>query len=162
MASRDDLMKFLLEDDAKVTVQDLGKAIALLNDRMEGFELVQGPKSQDRMFRNPFQQATVNPGQNGQVFFLEVPRGYAGVVLRIGNDWFPNTFLSRHLDANIVEGRIERVIAPVTDPMSVKLLFFDKVIWTAQNNDAVPHTFGVLTDGFWVRKEIAKRIAAVE
>lgn len=162
MASRDDIMKFLLEDDAKVTVADLGQAIAKLSEQMELVEILTAPKNEDRMFRSPYQRALVNPGQEGEIYRQQIPSGFVGVITRVGNTWFPNTFYVRVIDNKVPEPRIERSIAPINEPAQVKVFTRTDPIWRAQNNDAVPHTFEVVMDGFLLPQKVADRIMAIE
>jgi len=154
--------EFLQEDDAQVALQSLMRQMKELGERLELLEILTAPKQEDRMFRKPFQQATVNPGSEGEVYRQEVPSGFVGVITRMGNDWYPNTFLTRIVDNRVVEPRIERQIAPVTDPIPTKVFLFDRVIWRAQNNDGIPHTFGVLTDGFFIPRKVAERVTQLE
>ena len=120
------------------------------------------PTQEDRMFLKPDQQATVNPTTDAQVYRQDVPEGFVGVITRMGNDWFPNTYLVRVVDNKAVEPRIRRSIAPVTDPIAVKTFVWNEVTWRAVNNDAVPRTFGVLTDGYFIPRKIAERVVALE
>lgn len=157
-----DLEKFLLEDEAKITIQELGGAMKHLMERMELLEVILSPKAEDRMFRRPYRITTVDPGTDAQVYRQEVPPGFVGVITRIGNSWFPNTFLVRSVDNVALEPRIERSIAPVTDPMPTKVFVRKEVVWRAVNNDGAPHDFEVLTDGFFIPAKIGERIMELE
>lgn len=157
-----DIQKFLLEDDAKLTIQDLGHAMKNLMDRMELLEVIMAPKNQDRMFRNPYQRKLINPGQDEEVYRQEVPSGFVGVVTSIGNTWFPNTFYVRSIDNQNPEPRMQRSIAPVDSPATVKVFLRHRMVWRAVNNDGVPHTFEVVADGFFIPEGIADRIRSVE
>ena len=161
--------EWLLEDDAQValtklssSVEGLGSQMKDLADRMELLEVIMAPKKEDRMFRKPYQIATVNPSAEGEVYRQEIPEGFMGVITRMGNNWFGNTFLTRIIDNQVAEHRIERSIAPVTDPISVKVFVRKLVVWRAQNNDGMPHVFQVLTDGFFIPAKIAEQILELE
>jgi len=153
---------WLQEDDAQVALQNFAKQINDLSHRIELLEVISGPKSEDRMFRKPFQFLDIDPGQSGTVYEQEVPPGYVGVVTRMGNDWFPNTVLTRLIDNRVSEHRIERVIAPTYDPVVVKIWVQSKVTWTAENNDGAKHRFGILTDGFFIPRKHFDELTKLE
>lgn len=157
-----ELIDALSKDDASVASNAAADALRLVADRLQVIEALTAPKYQDRMFKNPFQIATVNPGTDQEVYRQSCPKGFVGVVTAMGNDWFPNTVLTRMIDNRLAEPKIERSIAPVTAPMQVRIFMTDKVIWRAQNNSVAPLTFGVLTDGFYIPSDIANRAMAME
>ena len=156
------IKEFLQEDDAQQALKELNSGVRLLMRRVDSLEVLLAPKTLDRMFQKPFQRLLVPPGEEMEVYRQEVPRGYTGVITRIGNDWFPNTVLSRFIDNRTNESAIERVIAPVTDPMAVKIFAREEIIWRAKNNDAISHTFGILTDGFFLQVDDADRMIDLE
>ncbi len=153
---------FLAEDEAQRTLKGLVHAVTELKNRIELMEILQAPKTEDRMFTKPFQRKLVGPGKEEEVYRQDVPNGYVGVITRVGNDWFDSTSLKRFIDSRAMEATIERVIASVTDPMAVKIFVKNQVVWTAKNNDLIDHTFGVLTDGFFVPFDVFDRVIAVE
>ena len=140
----------------------LNAHVAELRDRMELLEIIMAPKMEDRMFQRPYQIKTIDPDGEAEVYRQDVPEGFAGVITRIGNDWFPNTVISRVIDSSVAEQRIERSLAPVTDPIAVKIFVKERIVWRAQNNDGIAHTFGVLTDGFFIPKRALEAILALE
>lgn len=156
------MSEFLAEDDAREALREFNNGMKALIRRLELLEILLSPKTEDRMFEKPYQAKTVQPGLEEEVYRQTVPHGFAGVVTRIGNDWFPNTVLTRLVDNRTMEPSVQRVIAPVTDPISVKIFTFDHIVWTARNNDSIPHTFGILTDGFFMPREDADRIVDLE
>ncbi len=162
MADLDKLIEAIAKDDANVATSAVADALRIVADRMELLEIIMAPKNEDRMFRSPYQKLLINPGQEGEVYRQDVPTGFVGIITRIGNTWFPNTFYVRAIDNISLEPRIARSIAPIDEPMTTKTFVRESVIWRAQNNDGSPHTFEVVTDGFLVPEHIANRIASVE
>lgn len=154
--------EWLMEDEAQRLLTRLNNGITQLIHRVELLEILVAPKREDRMFEKPFQRVLVPAGQELEAYRQEVPKGDVGIITRIGNDWFPLTTLKRFIDNSTMESAIQRVIAPVDNPMGVKIFVKDQVTWTARNDDAIPHTFNILTDGFFVPRDVYERVIAVE
>ena len=156
------LLDVLNTDEVRRFFEELTREVKEQSRRMELLELILGPKHEDRMFRKPFQSKTLAPTTEGEVYRQDIEDGFIGVITRIGNDWFPNTVLTRIVDQVAVEPKIERVIAPTDNPIAVKIFVRDHVIWRAQNNDGMNHTFGILTDGFLIPRTKYEEIVAIE
>ena len=154
---------FLDLDEFKRAIGKLQNSVELLLNRVELLEILLAPKTSDRMFTKPFQMKTVGPRLEAEVYRQDVPKGYIGVITRMGNDWFPDTVLTRAIDNSLgMEPQIERSIAPTTDPVEAKVFVRREVVWRAKNNDAVAHTFGILTDGFFIPFGDAEKIINLE
>lgn len=153
---------FIQADELQRNFEELLNGVRLLVRRMETLEMLLAPKREDRLFEKPFQVGTVQPTDEQEIYRQTIPRQFVGVITRIGNDWFPKTVLLRFIDDRTMEPAIERIIAPVTDPLAVKIFVRNEVVWRARNNDGVAHTFGILTDGFFLPADVAERIMAIE
>lgn len=157
-----DVRGFLSEDDAQQLLRELNTRIGHLSNRMESLEILLAPKTQDRMFERPYQRKLVAAGQEEEVYRLTVPPSYVGVITRMANSWFPNTKLFRLIDNKTMEPEIERIVAPLDNPMAVKLFAQREVVWRARNSDAIEHTFEVFMDGFYIPVDLGERIMNYE
>lgn len=158
------ILDTLQEDDAQQLLYELRQGVVALTRRVELLDVFLGPKREDLMFRKPYQVATVPAGQTLDVFREEIRDwpGYVGVVTHIGNDWFPNTSLTRYIDGRAQENPIVRQIAPVNNPLVVKIFVERDIVWTATNSDTVAHTFGILTNGYLIPKDLYDQAVGVE
>lgn len=160
--SLEELIAAIAKDDAAVSQKALADVMQILVDRMEELQVIMSPKNEDRMFRSPYQRKLINPNQEDEVYRQDVPPGFVGIITRMGNTWFPNTYYVRVIDNKIPEPKIQRSIAPIDEPLTTKTFVRESIIWRAQNNDGVPHTFEVVTDGFLIPASIADRIVSAE
>ena len=118
--------------------------------------LNQSPLLATTRFPTPYQFLSVNAGARNAVYTFDIKERYGdtkvGLITKIGNNWFANTQLIFSVDNTDLT--VERQIAPVSDPLSVNIVFEDRVVWTAVNSDTVAHVFEALTDGYLVEREL--------
>ena len=154
--------EFLQEDEAQQLLRELKNSVMALTRRVELLDVFLGPKREDLMFDKPYQVTTVQPGQEVEVYRQDIRLGFVGVITHIGNDWFPSTSLSRFIDQRTAEQPIVRQIAPVNQPLAVKIFVQREVVWLAKNSDSVVHTFGILTNGYLIPSDLYDRTVGVE
>jgi len=132
-------------------------------DKLVAFNKFYGPMT--RMFKRErqYQSATIAPGQSGRVWFMVNPQPeiLVGIITQVGHDWYADTYLEWIIDYD--QKRIDYQIAPYNNPKHFErgIPFFDQVEWIAYNNRDENATFGVLTDGFFVPREVYDRIVNV-
>ena len=114
---------------------------------------VQLPPPSARMFPNPYQHKEVGVGESAVLYNLDIPGEYlGGVITHLGNSWFANTYFTIDVDHKpVIETKIQRQIAPVTEPTERHRFIVRKNIkWTVHNDDSVSHNFEILCNGFYI------------
>ena len=137
--------------------------------KLDAFTTFMGPMT--RMFKRDqqYQYATIPFGQHRRVWYMRNPQPdlLVGIITQVANDWFPNTFLEWSVDYE--PKRVMYIIGQIDHPKEFErgIPFHDEVEWIAYNNDGtatatydptVGHTFGVLCDGFFIKKELYNQI----
>lgn len=120
---------------------------------------IQLPPPSARMFPSPYQHKEVTAGESAVLFDLDIPGEYlGGVITHLGNSWFANTYLTLDVDHRpVLEPKIQRQIAPVTEPTELHRFIARKNIkWSVHNEDTSDHVFEVLCNGFFIPRMAAK------
>lgn len=121
---------------------------------------IQLPPTSARMFPDPYRHKEVGAGESAVLFDLDIPGEYfGGVITHLGNSWFDNTYLTLDVDHKpVIERKIQRQIAPVTEPTERHRFIARKNIkCTVHNDDDDAHVFEVLINGFFIPQIAAKR-----
>lgn len=160
------LRKILPADDPAVMIMyldEIAGRLAEIGEKMDkanAWERFKGPMT--RMFRrdDQYQFATVSAGQNGTVWYMQNPQPdlLVGIITQVANDWYADTYLLWYTD--YMPKTVEYSIGDVDNPKHFErgIPFHEEVKWEAYNNDTESHTFGVLCDGFFIKKELFDKI----
>lgn len=119
---------------------------------------IQLPPPSARMFPSPYQHKEIGAGESAVLLNLDIPGEYiCGVITHLGNNWFANTYLTLNVDHQpVIEPKIQRQIAPVTEPTELHRFIARKNIkWTVHNDDTAAHHFEILCNGFFVPRTAA-------
>lgn len=166
MASERDLKKLLPSDDSALQIMyldEIAGRLAELTEKMgkiNAWETFKGPMT--RMFPRDqqYQYATVAAGRNATVYYLRNPQPdlLVGIITQVANDWFANTYLDWHID--YLPKTVRYTIANIENPKEYDpgIPFHEEIKWVAYNDDVEEHTFGVLCDGFFIKKELFDKI----
>jgi len=103
---------------------------------------------------NIHQYATIAANSSGRVFYLKIPESTVGFLQKAATNWFNNTYYSWAVDGAIVESKIERMLASITEPQNFEppYLVKNNIEFIAFNNDTESHVFEVLCDGICYQK----------
>lgn len=135
------------------------KLDALLGEMREHGDLlrltsfIQAPPPSARMFPSPYQHKEVDVGESAVLFDLDIPNEYlGGIITHLGNSWFANTYLTLDVDHRpVIEPKIQRQIAPVTEPTELhRFLARKNIKWSVHNEDTSSHHFEILCNGFFI------------
>lgn len=120
---------------------------------------IQSPPLAARAFPIPYRHQEVEPGESAVLFDLDIPAEYlGGVITHLGNSWFANTYLTLDVDhAPVIEPKIRRQIAPVTEPTELhRFLVRNNIKWAVHNEDDTAHHFEILCNGFFIPRMASK------
>jgi hypothetical protein len=168
-ADRDKLMKNLkgspeairtiLLDDAVEEMKDLNKQIKQL---IEINSLSLNINLLPNTFVKSYQFKNVPSGKKDTVFSLNIPQDTVGIITTVANSWFVNTSLEWKVDDRLVEHvAIQRVVAPLSNPLQVRIPVEDTIEWTAINDSTDDHVFEVVCNGFLIDEKLYKRVLAI-
>jgi len=122
---------------------------------------LQLPPTSARMFPNPYQHKEVGVGESAVLYDLDIPGEYlGGIITHLGNSWFANTYFTIDVDHKpVIETKIQRQIAPVTEPTERHRFIVRKNIkWTVHNDDSVSHNFEILCNGFYIPRTATRQL----
>lgn len=125
-----------------------------INKMMLGFK--------PQLFTKPYQYKELAPGESGVVYEYDIEKEYGGqyvgMITQLANSWYSDTYLLWHIDERSIERatKIERVIAPITEPLRVNYYAERKIIFEAYNNSSQAHVFYILCNGFLIEKSLYK------
>ena len=147
---------FILMDEMCGRLEEITERL----DKLVSFNKFYGPMT--RMFKRElqYQSATIAAGGSGRVWYMVNPQPeiLVGIITQVGHDWYADTYLEWFIDYD--PRRIDYQIAPYNAPKHYErgIPFFKEVEWIAYNNSDDPATFGILTDGFFIPREVYERI----
>ena len=133
-------------------------------DKITAFNQFKGPMI--RMFRRDqqYQFATIPAGSSRRIYYLQNPQPdlLVGIIKQVANDWYAHTYLEWFTD--YAPKRIEYIIGQIDHPKEFEegIPFRHEVEWIAYNNDTLPHTFGVLCDGYFIARSTYEKIIEEE
>lgn len=152
--------QIILLDEICGRLEELSEVLTEKLGALEAYIKYMGPMT--RVFKRDqqYQYRTVLAGGSATVYRLENPQEdlLVGIITQVANDWYPHTFLEWFIDYE--PKRIEYVVGSVDAPKEFLrgIPFHHEVKWVAHNEDVSDHVFGVLCDGFFVDKELYRKI----
>jgi len=142
-------------------LDELCGRIEELTTELSAYNRFKGPLTRPFKRELQYQFATIPAHGLGRVYYLKNPQPdlLMGLIVQVGNSWFPNTYLEWMID--YYPRRVDYVIGDVHTPKHYErgLPFEHEIEWKAYNNDMVAHTFEVLCDGFFIPKEVYGKVA---
>lgn len=168
-ANEDELMKnskvspenirTILLDDAVREMKELNKQMKQL---IEINSLALNISLLPNTFVKAYQFKNVPAGQKDTVFSINIPQDEIGIITTVGNSWFVDTSLEWKVDDRLVEHvPIQRKVAPITNPMQVRIPVEDTIEWIANNTSTNDYVFEVLCNGFLIDEKVYNRIQAI-
>lgn len=137
-----------------IEVDELTRRLDLMLETQLRLAYLRGdiPPRSDQLFHTPYQYKDIGAGKSGRVFELKIPGDVTGgIITHIANNWFPNTYWEFEVDfEKVYESKVERKIAPVTEPKQVRILVREKIEARAYNDSTSDHTFEMLCDGYYI------------
>lgn len=147
-----------------IYLDEIASKLEDLNQKFEDQNKLIGPTAWLFPRDQQYQYKTVAANSSDVVYELYVPRhNMVGVITEVANSWYENTYLEWEIDR--LPKRVEYVIGSVDAPKEFTnkgIPFYERVRWTAYNNDAVEHTFEVLCDGYFIEKKLFKRLVGIQ
>ena len=146
-----------------VLLDEISERLAELNQSVDAQNVLKGPTAWVFPPDRQYQFAVVPANSIAVVYTLYTPSpDVVGIISQVANSWFANTFLIWSIDG--LPRRIEYTVGDVHAPKEYTkgLPFYDSVIWTAHNEDAIAHTFEVLCDGYFMKKALFQRLVGVQ
>jgi histidinol dehydrogenase len=141
----------------------LNTRMELLNEKLDMLLKVTAPPLYRFPSNQRYQYKTVEPGKTETVFKLDIPADKVGIITEVGNSWYPNTYLMWMVDGAGRVEKVERQIADVSSPKTYErgIVAFVSIEWEATNNDTQAHVFEVLCDGYFIDKEVYRKIVGI-
>lgn len=119
--------------------------------------VLNGPILGETRVDHPFQYDTVKAGESQKlVFNIDVPGDKALLVKQIANEWYPDTTFELNIDGKRNEHR--RRLSDPEDPLETAILVRKTIEWRVTNNSNEDRTIGILSDGFYIPKNIYQSI----
>lgn len=153
------VMEFIEMEETAERLDSIHKEVKAHREIAQLTSFIQLPPVSARMFPSPYRHKTVEAGKSAVLFDLDIPSEYlCGVITHLGNSWFANTYLTLDVDHTpVLEHKIQRQIAPVTEPTELYRFIARKNIkWSVHNEDTNAHEFEILCGGFFIPRMSAK------
>ncbi|MCK5615619.1 hypothetical protein KAR91_77860 [Candidatus Pacearchaeota archaeon] len=113
-------------------------------------------------FVKSYQFKTVKAGGKDTIFLINIPQDEVGIITTVANSWFIDTSLEWKVDDRLVEHvPIQRVVAPLNNPLQVRIPVEDTIEWIANNDSTNDHVFEVVCNGFLIDEKLYKRILTI-
>lgn len=151
------VLKLIEETVSRRKLDEILRELRALREMTQLANYIQLPPPSAVTFPEPYRYETVGAGETKILFDLDIPGEYSGaIVTHLGNNWFPNTWFTLDVDHRpVLEPKIERQIAPVTEPTEQHRFIARKnVRWVAHNGDTSEHTFEILINGFFLPRKL--------